>query len=628
MTPTAQSPLLTDTAPEQITTPEVIDMPTLEKPTIKPVRADVPDPIRDGARLAVLRDLDLIDNGPDEAIDRLTRLAGELLQVPVSVVSLLDAEHQFVISQQGLASDWALDRRTPLEHTFCQYAVIERAPLVIDDIRLHPVLGENESAAEANVIAYASVPLILADGSAVGTLCAIDEQPRAWSEDELRTLEDLAGAVVSVLDLRAGIAERGLHDRLTGLPNRDFLVAYTEQLLARQLPGESVVVMCAGLDHFSQINQAIGTDNADGVLRVVAERLEGIRGADQILGRLRGDVFTLVAPGIGSEAEAHEIAEALRVTLAGAPIKIGRESLTVSATVGIAVCADGARGSDMMSEAANAMHEAKKHRDGVWISDDGWTVRAHEQMRIRDAIRVALERDEIHAVFQPILELEGNALRGFEALARWDSAELGSVSPAEFIPLAELSGDIIPIGRWMLEEAAGQIAVWRDEIDPDLKVTVNVSPLQLQQPDFADEVAAILARYGLPGEALGIEITEGGLMETAAIEQSNLMRLRDLGVQIVLDDFGTGYSALSYLRHFPIDTIKIDRSFVEAFGEDRASTSLVQAMLTMSRGMEMQVVAEGIETEEQAKLLRLLGCPFGQGYLFGRPAQPRDLRLH
>jgi diguanylate cyclase (GGDEF)-like protein len=628
MTPIVQSPLPTETATEQTTSLIGNTMTTLKAPAPPLLRSAAPDPIRDRARLAALRDLDLIDNGPDEAIDRFTRLAGELLQVPVSLVSLLDADHQFVISKQGLASDWAIDRQTPLNHTFCQFAVIERAPMVVDDTRLHPLLSDTAASREGGVIAYAAIPLILADGNAVGTLCAIDENPREWSADELRTLEDLAAAIVSVMDLRAGIAQRGLHDRLTGLPNRDYLVAYTDQLLERRFEDESVAVMCAGLDHFSQINQAIGTDDADGVLKLVAERFAEIQGPDQILGRLRGDVFTLVAPGIRDEDQAREIAEAMRDALIADPVTIGRESLTVSATVGIAVCGSGARGADMMSEAANAMHEAKKHRDGVWISDDGWSARAADQVRMRDALRVALARDEIHAVFQPILELEGNALRGFEALARWDSAELGEISPADFIPLAELTGDIIPIGRWMMEEAAAQIALWRDEVDPKLVVTVNVSPLELQQAGFADDVAAILARHDIPGEALGIEITEGGLMETAAIEQSNLRRLKQMGVYIVLDDFGTGYSALSYLRHFPIDSIKIDRSFVEACGEDRASTSLVQAMLTMSRGMEMEVVAEGIETEEQARLLRLLGCPYGQGYLFARPAAADTLRLH
>jgi diguanylate cyclase (GGDEF)-like protein len=433
--------------------------------------------------------------------------------------------------------------------------------------------------------------------------------------------------VVSIFDLRAGIARRGLHDRLTGLPNRDFTIACTDELLERGPAGESCAVMCIGLDHFSQINHAIGTDHGDGVLKLVAERLDQVRGESHILGRLRGDVFALVAPGVGDEAEAHALAETIRGALTASPFVVGRDSLTVSATVGIAFCGPGAVGSDLMSEAANAMHEAKKHRDGIWISDDAWSVQAAAQVRMRDAIRVALHRGEIHAVFQPILELEGNTLLGFEALARWDSPELGPVSPAEFIPVAELTGDIIPIGQWMLEEAAGQISAWREERDANLRVTVNVSPLQLQRPGFADEVAAVLARYELPGDALGIEITEGGLIETAAIEQSNLKRLKELGVRIVLDDFGTGYSALSYLRHFPIDTIKIDRSFVEAFGDDRASTSLVQAMLTMSRGMDMQVVAEGIETDEQAKLLRLLGCPYGQGYLFGRPTQADELLL-
>jgi diguanylate cyclase len=588
---------------------------------------DFNDTIRDGARLAALRDLDLIDSGPDESIDRLTRLAGELLAVPVSLVSLLDADHQFVISQQGLAGKWALDRQTPLSHSFCQYAVVHRAPLIVDDARLDPVLGETLAVREFGVIAYASMPLILADGNAVGTLCAIDDQPRQWSEDELRVLEDLAAAVKSVLDLRAGLADRGLHDRLTGMPNRDFLVAYCDQLLERCRDDESVAVLCIGLDHFTQVNQAIGTDNADGVLKVVAERLRGVVREVDILGRLRGDVFTVVAPGIRDREQVERLTACLRDTLTSSSIAIGEESLTVAATVGIAIGRDGARGSDLISEAANAMREAKRHQGGVWISDEGWSARAAGQMRLRDALHRALERDEIHAVFQPIFELEGEKLRGFEALARWSSAEFGSIGPAQFVPLAELTGDIVPIGMWMIEAAARQIAIWREQADPELRVTVNVSPLQLRQKNFAEDVAATLRRFDLPGEAIGIEITESALMENGVIENRNLTRLKELGVHIVLDDFGTGYSALSYLRNFPIDTIKIDRAFVESFGEDRASTSLVQAMLTMSRGLDMLVVAEGIETEEQAKLLRLLGCPYGQGYLLGRPVPAADVRL-
>jgi diguanylate cyclase (GGDEF)-like protein len=581
---------------------------------------DTTDAIHDAARLAALRDLELLDSGPDEVVDRYTRLATEFLGVPVSLVSLLDSDRQYFLSQQGLAGQWADDRQAPLSHSFCQYAVASKAPVVVEDARLDAVLAGNLAVRDLGIVAYAGVPLVLEDGSAVGALCAFDGRPRRWSERDLRVLEDLAAGLEALLDLRGALARRGLHDRITGLPNRSLLVAYCDELLERTEADRLVAVMCAGLDHFSQINQALGTEEADAVLKTVGERLQQVVRGTDVFGRLRGDVFTLIAPGVRDEAEALMLAARLRGALSASPILIGDEILNVGVTVGIATGGRGDRGPDLISEAANAMREAKQRHDRVWVSDAAWSAEATSQLRLRDALRGALTRGEIHAVFQPIVELEGEKLRGFEALARWHSPALGDVSPAEFVPIAELTADIIPIGEWMLEAAAAQAAKWRAEVDPRLRVTVNVAPLQLEQSNFAEVFAATLERHGLPGEAIGVEITEGGLLETGVIQQRNLSALHELGAPIVLDDFGTGYSALSYLRRFPIDVIKLDRSFVETLGEDRTSAALVQAILTMSRGIDMHVVGEGIETKEQAKLLRLLGCRYGQGYLFGRPA--------
>ncbi len=575
--------------------------------------------LRDRARLEALHDLSLLDARPDEAIDRFTRLTTDLLGVPISLVSLLDGDRQFFISQRGLSGHWARERETPLSHSFCQYVVATKAPVVVADARRDPALAGNLAIRDLDAIAYAGMPLVLEDGHAIGTLAAIDDKPHAWTERELRILEDLAAALRSVLDLRAALADRGLHDRLTGLPNRDLLVARCDQLLESAEDGSLVAVMCAGLDRFAQVNQAFGAEEADGILGAVAERLSSAVRDSDVLGRLRGDVFTLIAPGVRDEEEALKLAGRLREALSSRPIKVDGHHLNVAATVGIATAGRGDRGSDVIGEAANAMREAKQHHSRVWISDEDWTSDAATQMKMRDELRGALAGDEITAVFQPIIELGTGEFSGFETLARWDNPTLGKVSPADFVPLAELTADIIPIGARMLDLAAAQAATWRREVNPDLCVTVNVAPLQLEQSNFADTFIATLARHGLPGEALGVEITEGGLLETGVIQQRNLRRLKELGTPIVLDDFGTGYSALSYLRRFPIDVIKIDRSFVDALVEDRTSAALVEAILTMSRGLEMEVVAEGIESEHQAALLQGLGCRYAQGFLFGRP---------
>ena len=575
--------------------------------------------VRDAARLAALRELELLDSPPDRTIERLTRLATKLLDVPVSLVSLVDADRQFFLSQQGLEGEFARARQTPLSHSFCQYAVASEEPLVVADAREDPLLADNLAIRDLDVIAYAGMPLILEDGAAVGALCAIDSKPRDWTEEELESLQDLAGAVKEVLDLHGELAKMGLRDRLTGLPNRNLLVAYSEELLRSEGDGGLVAVLCAGLDHFNQVNQAFGTENADAVLVAVAERLRAsIRDAD-FFGRLRGDVFTLVAAGIKDEAEALTIAGRLRAALTADPLPVGDTKVTLGVTVGIAIGRTGAKGADLISEAADAMRRAKRLGTHVHRAEDGWSAQAAKQLRLRDALAGALTRGEITAAFQPIVELETGEIASFETLARWTHPELGPVGPDEFIPLAEVTADIIPIGELMLDLALEQLAGWRAAGHPDLRITANLSPLQLEQPNLAERVGTALHRAGLPGAVLGLEITEGALLETGQIQQRNLLRLKEIGVQVVLDDFGTGYSALSYLQRFPIDVIKIDRSFVDRMTADRTAAALVQAILAMANGMGLDIIAEGVETAQQRDLLRLLGCRYGQGYLFSKP---------
>jgi diguanylate cyclase (GGDEF)-like protein len=576
-------------------------------------------PINDAARLAALRDLDLIDNSSPATLDRLAGLAARVLGVPMSLVTLVGEENMVMLGMFGLDGELAERRELSLDRTFCRHAVAMRRTLVIPDAREDPLVRDNPSIREHGVIAYAGVPLLLKDGAAAGALCVIDHSLRAWTDAELEILDDLAAAATEILDGRAALIHRGLHDRLTGLPNRELLVASCDDFIHDLGPSENVAVLCAGLDHFNVVNQAFGAEKADRVLRAVATRLTGAVRDSDVFGRLRGDVFAMVAPGIEDEGEALKLAARVHRVLAEAPLDIEGEPLSVGATLGIAIGGRDANGADLVSDAANAMREAKRHQGRVRVAERGHAENAAAQLRMREALHVAGRREEIHAVFQPIYVLESRRLAGYETLARWDSEALGAVPPDEFIPLAELTADIVEIGELMIERAAALAADLRERVGTEVRVTLNASPVQLDRSGFAAAVRAAFEDHGLSGRSVGIEITEGTLLESGPLERANLNALRDFGARVLLDDFGTGYSSFGYLRDFQIDAIKIDRSFTDRIADDRHAAALIQAILAMARGMDMEVVAEGIETEEQEKLLRLLGCRYGQGFGLGRP---------
>lgn len=581
--------------------------------------------IRDGARVAALRDVDVLDAPPEESFDRLTRLATAALGVPVSLVTLVDSDRQFFFSQQGLTGDLARARQTPLSHSFCQQVVATREPLLVSDARSDPRVAGNLAVRDLGVVAYAGVPLILADGNAVGAFCALDGRPREWDETQVGILQDLAGAAKDLLDLRAAVVQEGLYDRLTGLPARSLLVAHAEQFLHEARTGRRLVVMCVGLDHFTEINQALGADRADAVLEAAGDRLASLMRSHDVLGRLRSDIFTVLVNDVDDEHGALALAGRIRAGLSASPLAIAGERLSVSATIGIAIAKDRSRGADLISEAANAMRQAKRHHTRTQIAEDGWGERAAAQLQLREALHHALRRGELNIAFQPIVELESGRVRAYEALARWSHPTLGDIPPAGFIPAAEATADIIPIGEWILEQACSQLARWRKAGADALQVTVNLAPLQLEHPSLAETIASILQRAALPPESLVLEITEGVLLENATLQHDNLRRLREQGIQIALDDFGTGYSALGYLKRFPIDILKIDRSFIAGMENGRHDTALIQAILTMATGMDLRLVAEGIETPSQRQLLRLLGCQYGQGFLFARPVPPGDI---
>ena len=586
--------------------------------------------IADEARLAALRELGLLDTAPEEDYDRFTTLAAELLGAPVSLVSLVDRDRQFFKSAHGLTAAWADARETPLSHSFCQHAVATREPVVIDDCREHPLALDNLAVRDLSVLAYAGMPLVLADGNAVGALCAIDTQPRAWTERDLRILSGLAAAVLSVLELRRAVNRQSLHDPITGLPNRALTIAYSQQLSLIDEGGD-LLAIAIGIEDLAEVNEGYGTANGDRLITLVARRIGKQLSPQDVLGRLEGGVFVVLRPRVADQLEALELAHRIRSAACEEPVVIRGDRVGVCATVGMATAAPGVDGTALINRAIDSLRHAKHGQERVAVSGPSGAHagrRAAARLRLRGALSGAVRRGEISVAFQPIVELSTGRTRSYEALARWNHPELGLVGPNEFIPVAEATGDIVLIGEQVLRSACTQLALWRAMVPADgLQVTVNFSPVQLAVPNIADVVQGILTESGLPGSALTLEITEGVFISAGPLQRRNLDAIRQLDVRIALDDFGTGYSALSYLKRFAVDVIKVDRCFLDGLETDRRDAALMRAILAIGTGMELEVVAEGVETRAQRELLRLSGCHWGQGFLFSEPLPAEEIQI-
>jgi len=577
--------------------------------------------LAEGERLAAVRDVLTADKGPGGAFDRLTAAAAELLGVGVSLVSLVDEDHQTFAGATGLAHPWSDVRETPLSHSFCRHIVESGASLVVEDALLHPLVSDNLAIRDLDVRAYAGVPVCLADGHVLGALCAIEARPRRWSAAELRVLEDLAVVAGELAELRRRTARMDLRDPLTGLVSRDLFEELVTEALRRGTPDRrDLAVVAVGLDGFRLVNEALGHRGGDEVLRQVAGRIAGAVRDDDRVTRVAGDEFLVMVQRARSGAEIRALAERVRRAIGDEVFTVDGEHHAVSATLGVAVPEADACAAELMAAALDDLAR-EKAGSGTAVPSFPTRVVAGRRLRLRSAIGGAVERGELSIAYQPLIALtRGRRTIGYEALLRWEHPELGTVSPADFIPAAERFGDIVPIGEWVLRTGCEQLARWRAERDPDLALSVNVAPIQLASAAFAPTVARVLHETGVPASALELEITERTLIDGRDVHAHSLGALRRLGVRLAVDDFGTGFSALSVLTRFELDTLKIDRSFVAQMACERRSATLVQAIIAMADSLGMTTVAEGVETASQAARLEALGCPVGQGYFFGRPA--------
>ena len=383
------------------------------------------------------------------------------------------------------------------------------------------------------------------------------------------------------------------------------------------------------LDHFKRINDNFGPQIGDQLLIEVAARLR-LEFAELLLARLGGDEFALALPVRGDETTAtdtgiqqtllQKITDQLQLTL-GQPFQLQGLVLPLSISMGSSVApTDGSDSDTLLKHADIAMYEAKQQGRQRWVCfRQPMLERSRQLLFIDTELRQAISRQELSLVYQPIYQCGANSFHKMEALLRWHSQSLGVVSPDRFIPVAEESGYIVQLGHWVLQQACQQLALWQQHHAERLIVTVNVSALQLNQPAFAEQVMQLLQQFQLQPAQLELEITERVLLDDSDEVAAMLLRLTRLGVQFSLDDFGTGYSSLSYLSRFPLQTLKIDRSFVHAMHDSDRSRDLVRAIVAMGQSLQLQLVAEGVETTEQAAALSELGCQFLQGYYLARP---------
>ena len=425
------------------------------------------------------------------------------------------------------------------------------------------------------------------------------------------------------------IRHQAHHDALTGLPNRALFTDRLDQALAHARRAEqNVAVLFLDLDRFKIVNDTLGHASGDRLLIQVACRLRDCLRAEDTLARMGGDEFTVILPGVpastGGEA-AVQVAENLLAALA-APILLDGHELRVTVSIGISLFPhDGENAETLLKHADVAMYRAKeKGRSGYQLFTESMNVSALERLTLEADLRRALERDEFCLFYQPQFSANEEHIVGVEALVRWRHPTRGLVSPATFIPLAEETGLIVPLGDWVLEEACRQAAVWQAERRP-LRVSVNVAARQLQRPDFAHYVAQTLAQAGLSPCWLDLELTESVLIENAVQARGTLRALRAQGLRVSVDDSGTGYSSLSYLRLFPLDVLKIDRAFVRDLTRDAADQAVVRALIDLAHGLNLEVVAEGVETSDQRDCLSALGCDVFQGFLFSAPVPLADL---
>lgn len=456
----------------------------------------------------------------------------------------------------------------------------------------------------------------------------------SWSTTRLR---DAEGKTLAITSLGQDITERkrneqairflAYHDQLTGLPNRLLFFDRVTQAIARaKRTREQLGILFIDLDDFKRINDSVGHNVGDELLRAVAQRLEGVVRTEDTVARMGGDEFTVLVVGVARGEDVADMARRV-VEILREPFRLKGQVFDISASIGIALYpGDGEDVVTLLKHADTAMYAAKESgRNHCRFFTPAMNDRIEQRMALDRSLRRALDQGELVLHYQPQVELVSGRITGLEALIRWQHPERGLIPPDQFIPLAEETGMIVPLGEWVLRAACAQNRAWQDAGLPPVQVSVNLAARQFQQRDLLPMVERILGETGLDPAYLGLEITESATIPDAEVALQTLLRLKSMGVKVSLDDFGTGYSALSYLRSLPIDVVKLDKSFIHDLASDEGAAAVASAVILLAHHLKLKVVAEGVETWEQLSFLRQQRCDAIQGYIFSRPLPVPDV---
>ncbi|MFL5560874.1 MAG: putative bifunctional diguanylate cyclase/phosphodiesterase [Gemmatimonadaceae bacterium] len=508
-----------------------------------------------------------------------------------------------------------------------------------------------KSAGDIGGAAYAAVPLVRRDdtvgtpraaGQPVGTLLVVVDEPHPWSAAEESVVRDVAAMLAIDLELHQDLAdhliaeeelqEKALRDTLTGVPNSSLFLDRLAHALerGRRHPEFRFAVLALDLDRFQSINNSLGREAGNEVLTVIARRLEScVRGEDMIA-RNGGDEFAILLESLSDDSDGSRVAERMQQAIA-TPIETSEGEVYTSASIGIVLSSSGlTTPAKMLQEAGIAMSRAKgAGRNRHEMFDSAMHARALARLRMETDLRHAVERNEFEIYYQPLVTLETGRITELEALLRWRHPHRGLIPPLDFIPLAEETGLIVPIGQWVLARACADMVGWQERFPrtAPLAISVNLSPRQFAQPNFVTTVAGTVSASGLDPHTLKLEITESFAIAEPARTRELLTELRALGIQIYLDDFGTGYSSLGYLHQLPLDGIKIDRSFVMQMDSGPLYRQLVHTVRDLAVNIGVAAIAEGVENEDQLATLREMGCSSAQGYLFSRPIPVAEIEV-